>query len=142
MNVMGEYCPRCKTRNPLSLKILSCNEILKCNELTKAAAPLLPAILIEFLVEVGLNVLKEDDWSMIKNSIMVLLEYWPYKELDLTTLTDNAWQQVSLAHLVLDRFAADVESTVLKNQFTEFVMRTSVEKSNFLHLKINCFFII
>jgi len=92
---------------------------------------LLPGKLIRFLMEVGLNILKKDDWDVIKSAISVLLEYWPYNELDPTTLTDKRWFQSALTLLVLDRFAADINSDALKkpcgNQLTEFVMRTSDE---------------
>jgi len=97
----------------------------------------LPRELITLLMKVGLNIPKKDDWHVIKNSISVLLEHWPYKELDLTTLSDKVWFQIALTHLVLDRFAAEIDSGALKkpcsNQLTEFVMRTSVEYGNFLN---------
>jgi len=82
---------------------------------------------------VGLNIPKEGDWDDVKNSIIVLLEYWPYKVLDLTTLTDKRWFQVALTHLVLDRFAAKIDSDALENpcQLTEFVMKVSFALGNF-----------
>ena len=84
-------------------------------------------------MEVGLNIRKEGDWDDVKNSIIVLLEYWPYKELDLTTLTEKKWFQVALTRLVLDRFAAEIDSVALKNpcQLTEFVMKISDVEGNF-----------
>src|SRR6218665_347846 len=81
----GEYCARCKTITPLSLKILSCNEILKCKEITMVGVSFLPRELITLLMEVGLNI-EKTDWDVIKTSISVLLEYWPYTVLDLATL--------------------------------------------------------
>jgi len=91
-------------------------------------------------MKVGLNIQKKGDWNAVKNSIKALLEHWPYKELDLTTLTNKGWFQVALTHLVLDRFAAEIDSGALKkpcrNQLTEFVMKTSVEPGNFLKLRI------
>jgi len=109
---------------------------------------LLPGKLIKFLMEVGLNIPKKYDWpihkkyvwDVVKSSISVLLEYWPYKELDLATLTDRVWFQMNLAPLVLDRFAADINSDALqkpcRNQLTEFVMETSANPGNFLKLRI------
>ena len=107
---------------------------------------LLPGKLIKFLMEVGLNIPKKYDWpihkkyvwDVVKSSISVLLEYWPYKELDLATLTDKRWFQIALTQLVLDRFAAEIDSHALqqkpyRNQLTEFVLRTSVESGNFLN---------
>ena|SRR6218665_1234744 len=128
----GAYCARCKTKTPLSLKILSCNDILKHKEITMvAAASLHSGQLINFLMEVGLNIPKEVDWDVIKSSISVLLEYWPYKELNLATLTDKIWFQADLTRLVLDRFAAEINSDALqkpcRNQLTEFVMKTSAQ---------------
>ena len=98
----------------------------------------LPGKLIRFLMEVGLNVPKKDDWYVIKNSIGVLLDYWPYTVLDLTTLTDREWFQIALTYLVLDRFAAEIDSDALqqkpcRSQITEFVLRTSVESGNILN---------
>jgi len=137
LTVGGEYCARCKTKTPLSLKILSCNEILKRKEITMVGVSFLPRELITFLMEVGLHILKTDDWDVIKSSINVLLEYWPYKVLDLATLTHKEWFQGVLTGLVLDRFAAEIDSDALqkpcRNQFTEFVMKTSVESGNFLN---------
>src|SRR6218665_2576944 len=138
LTVRGEYCARCKTKTPLSLKILSCNEILEHKEKTMVAASLLPGQLIKFLMEVGLNVPKKDDRYVIKNSISVLLDYWPYKEIDLATLTDKRWFQIALTQLVLGRFTAEIDSHALqqkpyRNQLTEFVLRTSVESGNFLN---------
>src|SRR6218665_2729966 len=129
----GEYCPSCESRTPLSLKILSCNVILKHKAITMVGVSSLPGQLIKFLMEVGLNV--QDDWYVIKDSISVLLDYWPYKELDLTTLTDKGWFQVALMRLVLDGFAAEIDSGVLKKpyQLCEFVMKTSDEAGNFLN---------
>src|SRR6218665_2966884 len=128
LTVDGEYCARCKSKTPLSLKMLSCNEILKHKEITMVAVSLLPEVLINFLMEVGL---KRVDWVVIKNSISVLLEYWPYKVLDLANFTDKGWFHAALTRLVLDRFAAEINSDVLqkpyRNQLTEFVMKTSVE---------------
>src|SRR6218665_484413 len=136
LTVEGEYCARCETITPLSLKILSCNEILKHKEITMVAVSLLPGNLIKFLMKVGLNNPEKYEWDVIKTSISVLLEYWPYAVLDLTTLTDKEWFQVALTHLVLDRFAAEINSHALqqkpcRNQLTEFVMRTSDELGNF-----------
>ena len=135
MTVDGEYCPRCKSSAPLSLKILSCSKILKRKEMTEAVVSLLPATLIKVLMEVGLNVLKKDDWDVVKNSISILLEYWPYEVLELKTLTDDGWHQIALAHLILDSIAAEIDSDTLKkpfgNQISEFVMRTSVDSGNF-----------
>ena len=68
----GEYCARCKSRMPLSLEILSCNVVLKHKEITMVAASLLPGKLIKFMMEVGLNIQKKDDWNAVKNSISVL----------------------------------------------------------------------
>src|SRR6218665_3763121 len=85
LTVDGEYYARCKSRTPLSLRILSCSEILKHKEITMVGVSLLPRKLIKFLMEVGLNIQKKGDWDVIKTSISVLLEYWPNKELDLTT---------------------------------------------------------
>src|SRR6218665_2329947 len=137
LTVEGEYCARCKTKTPLSLKILSCNEILKCKEITMVGASFLPRELITLLLEVGLNIQKKDDWNAVQNSISVLLEYWPYKVLDLATLTDKVWCQVALTHLILDRFAAEIDSDTLKKPFgyqlSEFVMKTSGESGNFLN---------
>ena len=103
--------------------------ILKHKEITTVAASLLPGQLIKFLLEVGLNIPKKNDWNAVKNSIKALLQYWPYKELDLTTLTNKGWFQVALSYLVLDRFAAKINSDVLQkpygNQLTEFVMTPS-----------------
>src|SRR6218665_25702 len=131
----GEYCRRCKTKTPLSLEILSCNVILKHKEITTVAASLLPGQLIKFLLEVGLNIPKKNDWNAVKNSIKALLQYWPYKELDLTTLTNKGWFQVALSYLVLDRFAAKIDSDVLqkpyRNQLTEFVMTPSFGSGTF-----------
>ena len=97
---------------------------------------LLPGKLIKFLMEVGLNIQKKGDWDVIKTSISVLLEYWPNKELDLTTRSDKRWFQVALTQLVLDRFAVEIDSDALKkpcrNQLTEFVMKDSVQSGNFL----------
>src|SRR6218665_3744803 len=136
----GEYCARCKTKTPLSLKILSCNEILKHKEIAMVAVSLLPGRLIKFLMEVGLNIPKKVDWDVIKSSISVLLEYWPYKVLDLATLTDKGWFKSVLTRLVLDRFAADIDSDALqkpcRNQLTEFVMKTSI-KSGIFKLRIS-----
>jgi len=89
-------------------------------------------------MEVGLSIPKKDDWCVVKNSISVLLDYWPYKELDLATLSDKRWFQIALTYLVLDRFAAEIDSHALqqkpyRNQLTEFVLRTSVESGNFLN---------
>ena len=99
----------------------------------------LPGQLIKFLMEVGLNV--QDDWYVIKDSISVLLDYWPYKELDLITLTNKGWFQVALTYLVLDRLAAEIDSDALqqkpcRNQLSEFVMRTSVESGIVFKLRI------
>src|SRR6218665_2185056 len=122
----GEYCARCKSKTPLSLKILSCNEILKHKEITMVGVSLLPGELIRFLVEVGVSISKKDDWDVIKTSISVLLEYWPYKVLDLETLADKRWFQWALTRLILDRIAAEINSDALqkpyRNQLTEFVM--------------------
>ncbi len=84
-------------------------------------------------MEVGLNIPKRVDWVVIKSSISVLLEYWPYKVLDLATLTDKRWFQVALTRLVLDRFAAEIDSDALQNpcQLTEFVMKVSFGLGNF-----------
>src|SRR6218665_2481553 len=127
----GAYCARCKTKTPLSLKILSCNEILKHKEITMVGVSLLPGKLIRFLMEVGVSIPKIGDWDAIKTSISVLLEYWPYTVLDLETLTDKRWSQSALTWLVLDRFAAEINSDVLqkpcRNQLTEFVMNVSDE---------------
>ena len=86
-------------------------------------------------MEVGLNIPKKGDWDVIKSSISVLLEYWPYKELDLTTLSNKVWFQIALTRLVLDRFTAEIDSDALQkpygNQLTEFVMKISVESGNF-----------
>src|SRR6218665_2967412 len=137
LTVEGEYCARCKSKTPLSLKILSCNEILKHKEITMVGVSLLPGKLIKFLMEVGLNIQKKGDWDVIKTSISVLLEYWPNKELDLTTRSDKRWFQVALTQLVLDRFAVEIDSDALKkpcrNQLTEFVMKDSVQPGNFLN---------
>src|SRR6218665_2068303 len=137
LTVEGEHYARCKSKTPLSLKILSCNVILKRKEITMVGVSLLPGKLIKFLMEVGLNIPKKDDWDVIKSSMSVLLEYWPYKVLDLTTLTDKVWCQVALTHLILDRFAAEIDSGTLKkpfgNQLSEFVMKTSGESGNFLN---------
>jgi len=88
-------------------------------------------------MEVGLNIQKKDDWDVLKSSMSVLLEYWPYKELDLTTRSDKRWFQVALTQLVLDRFAAEIDSDALQkpfgNQLTEFVMKDSVQSGNFLN---------
>jgi len=96
---------------------------------------LLPGKLIRFLMEVGVSISKKDDWDVIQTSISVLLEYWPYKVLDLETLTDNRWFQGALTRLVLDKFAAEINSDALqkpsRNQLTEFVMKTSVESGIF-----------
>src|SRR6218665_984803 len=132
----GEYCARCKTKTPLSLKILSCNVILKRKEITMVGVSFLPRELIKLLMEVGLrNIKKNGHWNAVKNSIIVLLEYWPYKVLDLTTLSDKGWLQIALTRLVLDRFAAEINSDALqkpcRNQLTEFVMKTSVEPGIF-----------
>src|SRR6218665_676079 len=136
----GAYCARCNTKTPLSLQILSCNEILKHKEITMVAASLLPGKLIQFLMEVGLNIPMEVDWDVIENSISVLLKYWPYKVLDVTTLTDKGWFQSVLTRLVLDRFAAEIDSDALqkpcRNQLTEFVMKTSI-KSGIFKLRIS-----
>src|SRR6218665_2375840 len=133
----GEYCARCKTKTPLSLKILSCNVILKRKEITMVGVSFLPRELITLLMEVGLNIKKKDHWNAVKNSISVLLEYWPYKVLDLTTLTNNVWCEVDLTNLILDRFAAEIDSDALqkpcRNQLTEFVMRTSNVSGIFLN---------
>src|SRR6218665_1121208 len=135
LTVEGEYCARCKSRTPLSLEILSCNVILKHKEITMVGASLLPGKLIKFLMEVGLNIQKKGDWKAVKNSIKAILEHWPYKELDLTTLTNKGWFQVALSYLVLDKFAAEIDSGVLqkpcRNQLTEFVMKPSFGSGNF-----------
>jgi len=85
--------------------------------------------LITFLMEVGINIPKKKYWDVIKSSISVYFEYWPYKELDLAILTDKRWFQGALSYLVLDRFAAEIDSDALqkpcRNQLTEFVMKTS-----------------
>src|SRR6218665_1736262 len=137
LTVDGEYYARCKSRTLLSLKILSCNEILKHKELTMVGISFLPRELITLLMEVGLNIPKKGDWNVIKSSMSVLLEYWPYKELDLTTRSDKRWFQVALTQLVLDRFAAEIDSDALQkpfgNQLTEFVMKDSVQSGNFLN---------
>ena len=95
----------------------------------------LPRELITLLMEVGLNIPKKVDWDVIKSSISVLLEYWPYKVLDLANFTDKGWFHAALTRLVLDRFAAEINSDVLqkpyRNQLTEFVMKTSVESGIF-----------
>src|SRR6218665_993892 len=136
----GEYCARCKRKTPLSLQILSCNEILKHKERAMVAVSLLPGKLIKFLMEVGVNIPKKDDWGIIRNSISVLIEYWPYKVLDLATLTDKEWFQGVLTDLVLDRFAAEIDSDALqkpcRNQLTEFVTTASVESGNFLNQEL------
>jgi len=84
-------------------------------------------------MEVGLNIPEKDDWYDVRYSIIVLLKYWPYKELDLTTLTNKRWFQVVLTHLVLKRLAAQIDSDALENpcQLTEFVMKFSSERGNF-----------
>src|SRR6218665_3933124 len=137
MTVEGEYCQICKIKTPLSLKILSCIEILKHKEITMVGVSLLPGQLITLLMEVGLNIPKKGDWGVIKSSMSVLLEYWPYKVLDLTTRSDKRWFQVALTRLVLDRFAADIDSDALqkpcRNQLTEFVLKDSVQSGNFLN---------
>jgi len=96
---------------------------------------LLPGKLIRLLMEVGLNIPKKEYWDVIKTSISVLLEYWPFKVLDLETLTDKRWFQGALTRLVLDRFAAEINSDALqkscRNQLTEFVMKTSSEPGIF-----------
>ena len=98
---------------------------------------LLPGQLIKFLMEVGLNIQTRDGWDVIKTSISVLLEYWPYKELNLGTLTDKPWFQGALTRLVLDRFRAEINSDDLqkpcRNQLTEFVMKESDELGIFLN---------
>src|SRR6218665_1716718 len=141
MTVEGEYCQICKIKTPLSLKILSCIEILKHKEITMVGVSLLPGQLITLLMEVGLNIPKKGDWGVIKSSMSVLLEYWPYKVLDLTTRSDKRWFQVALTRLVLDRFAADIDSDALqkpcRNQLTEFVLKTSVESGNSFKLRID-----
>src|SRR6218665_413225 len=133
----GEYCARCKTKTPLSLKILSCDEILKHKEITMVGVSLLPGELIRFLMEVGLKIQKKEDWKAVKNTISILLDYWPYKGLDLKTLTDKVWLQVALTYLILNRFAAGIDSDAFKNpcrnQLTEFVMKTSGKSGNFLN---------
>jgi len=104
------------------------------------AVSLLPGRLIKFLMEVGLNIPKKVDWDVIKSSISVLLEYWPYKVLDLATLTDKGWFKSVLTRLVLDRFAAEINSDALqkpcRNQLTEFVMKTYI-KSGIFKLRIS-----
>src|SRR6218665_2136390 len=141
LTVEREYYARCKSKTPLPLKILSCNEILKHKEITIFGVSLLPGKLIKFLMEVGLNISNEFDWDVIKRSMSVLLEYWPYKVLDLTTRSDKRWFQVALTRLVLDRFAADIDSDALqkpcRNQLTEFVLKTSVESGNSFKLRID-----
>src|SRR6218665_691848 len=120
--------------------MLSCNEILKHKEITMVGVSVLRRELITFIMEVGINIPKKKYWDVVKSSISVLLEYWPYKELDLATLTDRVWFQMNLAPLVLDRFAADINSDALqkpcRNQLTEFVMETSANPGNFLKLRI------
>jgi len=138
LTVDGEYCARCKSKTPLSLKMLSCYEILKHKEIAMVAVSLLPGKLIKFLMEVGVNIPKKDDWGVIRNSISVLLQYWPYKVLDLATLTDKEWFQSVLTCLVLDRLAAEIDSDALqqkpcRNQLTEFVTNNSVKTGNFLN---------
>jgi len=90
---------------------------------------LLPGKLIRFLMEVGVSIPKKEYWDVIKTSISVLLEYWPYKVLDLETLTDKRWFEWALTRLVLDRFAAEINSDALQKpcraQLTEFVMKNS-----------------
>src|SRR6218665_406585 len=141
LTVEGEYCAICKTKTPLSLKMLSCNEILKHKEITMVAVSLLQGKLIKFLMKVGLNIPREVHWDAIKSSISVLLEYWPDKELDLATLTDKGWLQGALTCLVLDRFAAEINSDALqkpcRNQLTEFVMKTSIESGIVFKLRIS-----
>src|SRR6218665_1471434 len=135
LTVEGEYYARCKSKMPLPLSILSCNEILKHKEITMVGVSFLPRELITLLMEVGLNISNEFDWDVINTSMSVLLEYWPYKELDLTTRSDKRWFQVALTRLVLDRLAAEIDSHALqkpcRNQLTEFGMKTSVESGTF-----------
>jgi len=100
-------------------------------------ASFLPRELMTLLMEVGLNIQKKGDWNVIKSSMSVLLEYWPNKELDLTTRSDKRWFQVALTQLVLDRFAAEIDSDALqkpcRNQLIEFVLKDSVQSGNFLN---------
>src|SRR6218665_2935343 len=139
LTVEGEHYAS-KSETPLPLQILSCNEILKHKEITMVGVSLLPGKLIKFLMEVGLNISKEVDWDVIKTSMSVLLEFWPYKELDLTTLSDKRWFRVALMCLVLDRLATEIVSDALQqpywNQLTEFVTKTSVESGNSFKLGI------
>src|SRR6218665_182660 len=141
LTVEGEYCAICKTKTPSSLKILSCNEILKHKEITIVPVSLLQGKLIKSLMKVGLNIPEEVEWDAIKSSISVLLAYWPDKELDVTTLSDKGWLQGALTHLVLDRFAAEIKSDALqkpcRNQLTEFVMKTSLEPGIVFKLRIS-----
>src|SRR6218665_2243518 len=136
LTVEGEHYAS-KSETPLPLQILSCNEILIHKEITMVGVSLLPGQLIKFLMEVGLNITKRDGWDVIKTSISVLLEYWPYKELYLETLTDKPWFQGALTRLVLDRFAAEINSDALqkpcRNQLTEFVMKESIALGIFLN---------
>ena len=93
----------------------------------------LPRELITLLMEVGLKISNEFDWDVINTSMSVLLEYWPYKELDLTTRSDKRWFQVALTQLVLERIiAAEIDSDALqkpgRNRLTELVM-----EGNFLN---------
>src|SRR6218665_195055 len=136
LTVDGNYYARCISKTPMSLKILSCNVILKHKEITMFGVSFLPRELITFLMEVGLNIQKKGDWDVIKSSMSVLLEYWPYKVLHLEARSDKRWFQLALTHLVLDRFAAEIDSDALqkpcRNQLTEFMMKDSVQSGNFL----------
>jgi len=112
LTMEGEYCVRCQSKTPLSLKILSCNEILIHKEITMVGVSLLPGQLIKFLMEVGLNIPKKDDWDVIKSSMSVLLEYWPYKELGMILLCSKGKE------IIIIRTALEFMESLLYTHFS------------------------